>query len=625
VIFIIRQPLNAYPSLGNVVDGTLATNKFSFIFSGDKLASYKISVKDAYTNASVYTGSTVPKVLYNGDIFEFAMPSDSFANSRDLIWSARLTQASADMKVSSGTLRQTSTTATLKVVPNIGIKVGMKVEISGQTNRTITAYINYSSIFMSTLGPGSTYDIIKVAGGQSNFLGNTLMIGSQKRSIVAYNAATAEATVLPSFSLAYPPGTGYSVIDEKVGYAIVTPAYGTAPVAGTSYSITSAFIDTINYFFKSRLTPTLIVNSVFEGLTLGEPSSSTIPIMTGLDMFGVVPYTYEGALYIPDYPNSEEDGGYPCTEYNATTGIFTSSSYSFSSVPQGTMYIVYAGMSSTVDSRIGNFKGTYNQAQSVGIKYHVFNLYDESGILLDTTGEVYNGDLTYSYDAFLSGQDYSLKLTVVTQENVTIETEDNTFTANYSSPDFEFPPSVKNIPEETGVEVEWTLDKIATPVTTGTWEIIEDFPFAGTNSVEIGTGELIYDNISNTPFDMSFFTVFSAITFPITKNGYIINLADAPASGSLGELGIYIENFKIYQKIVGTDEDDSETELIAGTIPRAFLLTASGTPTAGTGYVWDDSSTWDDTKIWTETVTTDAISLKATIIASEITVTEVSY
>lgn len=372
MILIIRQPINVYPSLGNAVDGSLSTNKFSFTFSGDKLYSYQILIYDAVTNATVYTGSVIPMELYNGQLFEHTMSATAFTNGRDLIWKARLRQANADMKIVSSTCQTGSSTTSIRIRPNSAIKAGMNMVIGAET-KAISAFVNYLSISNSTLGSGSTYDVIKIASGltATNVVQYTLMIGTQKRTIIAYDTATGNATVSPSFTNLYASGTAYIVADERVAVA-TTSAFTPAPALGTQYTAYSAFVDTPNYFFKARTLPALSV---------------------------------------------------------ATDSPLASRKYAF--------------------------VGTYSQAQGTGIKYHIFNLYDESNILLDTTGQIYNGLLEYTYDAFVSGFEYFIELIVVNQENVEITTVPEAFSVSYGTLALDKKPTLTNLEDSNAIQITW--------------------------------------------------------------------------------------------------------------------------------------------------------------------------
>lgn len=81
-----------------------------------------------------------------------------------------------------------------------------------------------------------------------------------------------------------------------------------------------------------------------------------------------------------------------------------------------------SGMLSSVAQ---TFTASYSQAQGDAVSWVRWVLSDASGNVLDDTGTVYTGVLSYSYDGFFTGQTYSLKCTVQTSSGaeVSVATE----------------------------------------------------------------------------------------------------------------------------------------------------------------------------------------------------------
>ena len=579
------------------------------------MSSYQVTIKNADTNAVVYTGSTISSVKYNGETLEMPIPANSFTNGLNLTWKARLTQTNSDIKVVTGRVQSGGSSTITRIRPNLGIKVGMYLSVGAQS-KLISAYANALQISTSTLGSGSTYTDIKIATGLSsaNVLGYSLFITNLssgiKRTITAYNSTTGVATVVPGFSTQYASGTTYVIADEKIA-TVTTSAFSPVPSLNDTYTVLSSFIDTPNYYFKSRLLPTITTFSLISGITTSNSSGANIPIRTGL---------VQGTNML--FFSSIYTLGLSCTSYNSTTGVWSYSTTLPIAVPSGTAYTVQAGITSPLPSRIGNFTTTYTQAQGVGVKYYIYNLYNETGVLLDTTGQVYSSLLTYSYDAFLSGSQYSLEVIVVNQDNVEVESGIQSFSVSYGTPDLSIPPTVEIKRDLNAIQVDWISDKQAIGVATGTTSFVTDFPFAGTNSVNIQSGTVTFSEISGTPLDIdtTAYGILSNINTPINKIGNLLRLYDTNVGG-YGDLILKIENFILYRTILDPYGKSiyapSFTDVIStATIPTSSWLTVSGTPTAGTGYIWDDTATWDDTKIWTETPDTDTIQLKVTMLPS---------
>jgi hypothetical protein len=393
--------------------------------------------------------------------------------------------------------------------------------------------------------------------GEANIAANTKTIHTLfitsltsgiKRTITSYNATTGVAVVTPGFSTQYASGTAYIIADERIATVTVS-TFGSAPATDSAYTVLSAFIDTPNYFFKSRTTPTLLTESyAIDGVTLQQ-------------------------------------------------------------------------ITTTLTSRGGQFVTTYTQAEGVGLKYYIYNLYNETGVLLDTSGQIFSEFLGYTYDGLVSGNNYDLDVIVVNQDDTEVSTGKQRFYVAYTSPALQIPPDVTNMRTLNGVEVDWISDKMSEGVADGTTTFIEDFPFAGTNSVDIQTGTVQYTKISGVDLniDPSAYGIMSNINTKITNNGNLIRLYDAPADGGEGQLILKIEDFILYREIIDPYGHSGfpqpyQDVISTVTIPTDSLLTASGTPTTGTGYIWDDGMTWSDTDIWTETDPTDAIQLKVTML-----------
>lgn len=86
----------------------------------------------------------------------------------------------------------------------------------------------------------------------------------------------------------------------------------------------------------------------------------------------------------------------------------------------------------TLTSVAETFTGSYSQAQGDAITWARWTLTDAEGDVLDDTGAIYTGVLSYSYDGFFNGQTYLLTLTVETASGME-RTVTNTYAVSYSS------------------------------------------------------------------------------------------------------------------------------------------------------------------------------------------------
>ena len=145
------------------------------------------------------------------------------------------------------------------------------------------------------------------------------------------------------------------------------------------------------------------------------------------------------------------------SSYNVDTGLAVVSS-AFSSTPAiGAQYYIYSNFIETVPDYIvyarqtpsvsisnvpssltlkyHTFQGTYTQSDNVPIVYHEFDLYiqndDGSRTLIDTSGKVYSANLSYTYDAFRTGSNYLIQMTVENDMGIISMTDLYSFNVSY--------------------------------------------------------------------------------------------------------------------------------------------------------------------------------------------------
>lgn len=110
--------------------------------------------------------------------------------------------------------------------------------------------------------------------------------------------------------------------------------------------------------------------------------------------------------------------------------------------------------SGTLSSVRQTFVGTASTA-GVPLAWVRWVLSDSSGTVLDDTGTIYTGKLSYTYDGFFSGQTYTLSCTIETGDGVTAEVQ-NTYAVSYESASATGGPSITCNPDDS-VTVTWGL------------------------------------------------------------------------------------------------------------------------------------------------------------------------
>lgn len=88
--------------------------------------------------------------------------------------------------------------------------------------------------------------------------------------------------------------------------------------------------------------------------------------------------------------------------------------------------------SGTLSSVSQTFTASYSQAQGDGISSVRWVLSDAEGTVLDDTGTIYTGLLSYTYDGFFNGQTYSLKCTVQSSSGAEVSVT-NSYAVSYEA------------------------------------------------------------------------------------------------------------------------------------------------------------------------------------------------
>lgn len=248
----------------------------------------------------------------------------------------------------------------------------------------------------------------------------------------------------------------------------------------------------------------------------------------------------------------------------------------------------------SITDRKYKFLGSYEQAENVSVQYFVFNLYS-GGELIDTTGEVFSANFEYEFDGFANEQTYQIEFTCMSQDSVEVTSGKKEFSVQYQAPNIESAPDIKVLCDKDAVSINWNAGNQSIPKTDGEYKIIQNFPFTGTNSVEIENGGYIeYDTIEFDPLqiDEDNFTVLVSVNLNDDFFGNIVELG-----GGSKECRVYLEGNTFYYK-----NGDSITEIGNVFEFNDFLLQSSPSAQKDYGYFWDDSKSWNDSYFYVESV-----------------------
>lgn len=231
--------------------------------------------------------------------------------------------------------------------------------------------------------------------------------------------------------------------------------------------------------------------------------------------------------------------------YNSSTGDVTLKT-GFSSTPaSGASYSIYTPFTTTLNGfyikarktpvisidalnsslldeqgnlkyRSADFLGHYSQEQNVSIKYHNYVL-TENDEVVDSTGDIYNSNLSYEFDGFLSNTQYTLTLNISTQDNQNVSTS-YTFNVLYNEPVLIETPSAIFNSEHNSVLIDCQIIKVSEPTVNGEYEFIEN------DWLHIKSGNITYEKVSERDLNLTDFSVLTEFYIDTSVANKIISL-----------------------------------------------------------------------------------------------------
>ena len=271
-------------------------------------------------------------------------------------------------------------------------------------------------------------------------------------------------------------------------------------------------------------------------------------------------------------------------------------------------------MPTEINARNYNFTGSYFQLENTPIQYYTFNLYNEDLELIDTTDKVYSANIVYNFDGFTNNRTYYIELLCNNQDLVEISTGKREFLVNYFEPNVDVTLDYEILEDKDAIRVILKPDKTSIPEFNGEYSIESNFPFEGTNSVDIKTGTIVYDNISEEELsiDENSYTVFMSTRLNNGFEGKIVELSNDTDNRS-----IELQGYSFYDNKNGVINKISNIYTT-----DKFVLQSE--QESDVGYVWDNSAVWDNSKYWWfPKENLDSKQFKITILPTSSTVLEV--
>ena len=244
-----------------------------------------------------------------------------------------------------------------------------------------------------------------------------------------------------------------------------------------------------------------------------------------------------------------------------------------------------------LNQRQYTFVGHYAQAQNVSIKYHSWSLYNaNTNVLIEETDDIYNSNIKYTFDGFVTGIQYKVVLHIETQDGVQVSV-DKVFNVLYSSPEVIDSPLVTLNSEHNAAKLYYNIVKVSYPTINGEYE------FTDNNTLHIKSGDLTYDKVSGKNINVKDYTILAQFYVEAGKTGNVIGLSNNVKSYNGVALNVLYENSDpIGRWYVRRMSNTSSVEAIKlrgvknNVLP---MLQPTNTVENDTEYLWFSSRNWD--------------------------------
>lgn len=143
-----------------------------------------------------------------------------------------------------------------------------------------------------------------------------------------------------------------------------------------------------------------------------------------------------------------------------------------------------------IQSKSYTFSAVYSQAENVNYKYFEWYIYDSVGNVINESGQINVGEITYTFDGFLNNSTYGVGLTLENQDGVILNVSPIYFNVSYDLPSFENNPIGEVECDKDAIKLTWNPLLINNGVVENTqsaqtpwYEYIRNAPYSGASSV----------------------------------------------------------------------------------------------------------------------------------------------
>lgn len=114
----------------------------------------------------------------------------------------------------------------------------------------------------------------------------------------------------------------------------------------------------------------------------------------------------------------------------------------------------------TVTNNTYTFTANYSQAENDPLSTYTVNLYNSDKILLNSSGKLTDGLMSYIFDSLKSGSTYYIEFVATCNKGVTSSSGLVLFNVLYDNPNIYFEASAVNLPENASIKLDWNIRQI---------------------------------------------------------------------------------------------------------------------------------------------------------------------
>lgn len=253
-----------------------------------------------------------------------------------------------------------------------------------------------------------------------------------------------------------------------------------------------------------------------------------------------------------------------------------------------------------ITKREWEWLGSYYQEDGVPIRSYEWFLYltdiNDNDNIISETGKIYSADIKFTYNQYLTGNKYKIRLVTENENNVLNDTGKIPFSVFYEVPPFDFIPKASVNCEKNAINLEWAapIEVVAEPTCVDTF--IQNVPYNGGVSVSIPDGCSIgYEKVKETQLPIEIPDIFRAgwqIRFNKFFTGNIILI-----EADNGTYTVWVDDYYFKWNLNGIEGFFYWKE---SQIYDKWCLQLFPVALEDVDYRWYDDLNWDDSLYWTE-------------------------